>query len=164
MLTDDKYDKNDDTSEGGSSTGSEGGKIGFVDFLNPHSAARDDLLSEKDRKHLLGVHKDVHKSKVELQKDKLTQIKNLKNGKMTLGAYRASMGGGGYGPSAFKNNPALKNYGRGIDPKVIGTPNEVDAQTNNDKREELLNDLRMRLGYQAKPMHTYTPKFKPPGG
>ncbi len=164
MVNDDKYHKKDDEDEGGksgSSTGSQGGTIGFVDFLNPHSAGRDDLLSEKDRKHLIDVHKDVHKLKVELQKDKITQIKNLKNGKITLGAYRANMGGG-HGSSAFKNNPALKNFGRGIDPKVIGVPNEMAADTNQDKREELLNDLRMRLGFSPAP--SFAPKYKPPGG
>jgi hypothetical protein len=157
MASDDKKNpfhlNEDDDDSGTSGSDGRGGKIEFVDFLDTNTTKRDDLLPAAEQKHLIGVHKEVHEQKVKQQKEQIEQYKQLKNGKVSLEAHRAGKGAGA--ASGFKNNPALKNYGSGIDPKVIGLPNENTAETNAEKREELLNELRYQLGYQP------APKFNP---
>ena len=65
------------------------------------------------------------------------------------------MGGGAN--AQFKTNPALADKAQfsGIDKQVIALPTESLDETNPEMREELLNELKYRLGYQA------TPKFNP---
>jgi hypothetical protein len=154
MVSDDKNKPfmNSDEDDSGTSSGGQGGKIAFVDFLDTHATRRDDALPLHERQHLLAIHKDVHEAKVKHQKEQIEQNKNVKSGKITLGAYRAAKGGAG-AASAFKNNPELKNYGTLVDPKVSQSPNESAAETNPEKRDELQNKLR--LGHQ------FTPKFNP---
>lgn len=149
-------DREETGGESGSGSGGQGGKIGFVDFLDTHADRRDDLLPESEKKRLLLIHKDVNEKNVKQQKEKLEQNKNVKDGKITLGSYRAGMGGGGSSP--FKENPALQGAQfTGVDKQVIGLPTENMAVTNEEKRDELLNqnELRYRLGYQP------APKFNP---
>lgn len=155
----DKYGKNDHLTDGDeedeSGSGGSSGQIEFVDFLNTNAERRDDLMSEQDKRHLLIMHKEVHEEKVKHQKEKIERNKDLKAGKEQRQSYGFGAPGspGGGGSFQYKENPALANYGKGVDNKVIGLPNENIAETNQANREELQNQLRNKLGMQ--------PKFNP---
>lgn len=171
MSSDDEYKKkplNDSDKDGeggetgtGSGTGGQGGKIAFRDFLATGENLRDDLLPFEERKRLLATHKDINEVKVKQQKEKRDHYKDLKNGKIALNTFRGLMGKGM--SSQFKPNPILANQAQfsGIDKQVTGLPNENLAETNQDKRDELLNELRYRLGYEARP--SFNPKPHGPG-
>lgn len=152
-----------DTGTGtGTGTGGQGGKIEFRDFLATGASVRDDMLSFEEKKHLIAIHKDVHELKVKQQKDKRDQYKNLKEGKVTLQSFREGLAASGVG-SQFKANPILARSAQfsGIDRQVNSLPTENAADTNQDKRDELLNELKYRLGYEARP--AFNPKPHGPG-
>lgn len=164
MSSDEKYDKKrlstyvdtaKDDDESGS--GGQGGKIDFVDFTDSKDHKRDDELSPQDLKRLLATHKDAHEIKVKHQKEKIEHNKNLKDGKITLAAHRASFGNSAAAPAGFKPNPKLadKVQFSGIDKQVTGLITENNADTNPEQRDALLNELKYQLGYQP------TPKFNP---
>ncbi|MBX3709168.1 MAG: hypothetical protein KIT56_04065 [Gammaproteobacteria bacterium] len=173
MSSNDKYDKkqqiryrdqpseNDhDDSENGS--GGQSGKIEFRDFLATGANLRDDLLSFEEKKHLIAIHQDVHELKVKQQKEKRQQYKDLKEGKIPLKTYREGLAASGMG-AQYKANPMLANKAQfsGIDKQVNNLPTENLAETNQEKRDELLNELKYRLGYQPTP--TFNPKPQGPG-
>jgi len=172
MSSDSEYDKkklladSDKKDEGGEtgtgSSGGQSGKIEFRDFVTSRAEMRDDLLPFEEIKHLITIHKDIHESKVEQQKAKRDQYKDLKNGKIPLQTFRAGLAGSGMN-AQFKANPILANKAQfsGIDKQVNSLPTENLAETNQDKRDELLNELRYRLGYEARP--TFNPKPQGPG-
>lgn len=168
MSSDDEYKKkplneSDTEGEGGSgtSTGGQGGKIAFRDFLATGQNLRDDLLPFEEKKRLIAAHQDIHEIKVKQQKEKRDHYKDLKNGKIALNTFRGLMGKGA--SSAFKPNPILANQAQfsGIDKQVTSLPTENLAETNDDKRNELLNELKYQLGYEARP--TFNPKPYGPG-
>lgn len=153
------HDEDDDSQGTAGSTGTGGGAAGqieFRDFLASAENLRDDLLPPEERRRLLSVHKDTHEIRVKAQKDKRETYAQLKSGKISLQSFRhAGMGAGM--SSQYKANPALANKAQfsGIDKQVIGDPTQNLAETNQDQRNELQNELRMRLGLQA------APKFNP---
>jgi hypothetical protein len=145
-----------DTGTDTGSGGVQGGGIEFVDFTSTFIQTRDDLLSPAEKKRLLATHKDLNEIKVKQQKEKREHYKDLKNGKVSLQSHRAGMGANSLN-SQFKTNPILANKAQfsGIDKTVSVLPNELIADTNQDKQDELVNELRNQLGYQS------TPKFNP---
>ncbi len=153
---------NDPEKEGGGEEGGEsgeGGKSGsieFHDFLSTGENIRDDMLSRDEIRRLLSTHKDSNELRVKSQKDKRDDYKKLKEGKMALQVFRETHGIGA-GRSAFRANPALRDKAQfsGVDRQVNALPTENMADTNQEKKDELLNELRHRLGYAA------TPKFNP---
>ena len=151
--TDSSTDSGSDT---GTSSGGQGGGIDFVDFTSTSVHTRDDLLSPEEKKRLLSTHKDINEVKVKQQKEKRDHYKDLKNGKISLLAHRAGLAAQNI-IAKFKANPILANKAQfsGIDKTVSTLPNEALAETNEDKRNELQNELRHQLGYQN------TPKFNP---
>jgi hypothetical protein len=172
MSSNNDYDKNKvlqngDQESGGDQTGTtgsggQGGKIEFHDFLATGANVRDDLLSFEEKKHLIATHKDVHELKVKQQKEKRDQYKNLKEGKVTLKSFREGLMASGVN-AQFKANPILARSAQfsGIDRQVNQLPTENLAETNQEKRDELLNELKYRLGYQPAP--AFNPKPHGPG-
>lgn len=172
MSSDEKYDKkkplvnSDKEGEGGEtgtgSSGGQSGKIEFRDFVTSRADMRDDLLPFDEKKRLLSTHKDLNESKVKQQKEKRDHYKDLKNGKIPLAVHRAGLMGGGMN-AQFKANPILANKAQfsGIDRQVNSLPTENLAETNQDARDELMNELKYRLGYEARP--TFNPKPHGPG-
>lgn len=152
----------DDGESGKSGSGGQSGSIEFKDFVTSDANFRDDLLPYEQRKHLLATHKDVHEAGVKKQKEKRQQYKDLKEGKVPLKEFREGLAASG-ARSQFKANPALVNQAQfsGVDKQVTALPNESLAETNQEKRDELVNDLKYRLGYQATP--TFNPKPRGPG-
>lgn len=165
--SDDKYKKTAllnhelDEAEGGSGETSEsgqGGKSGqieFRDFLASTESVRDDLLSGDEKKRLLSVHEIVHEARVKKQKALSEQRQAVKNGKISVHDYRQGLNGGA--SSQYKANPALANKAQfsGVDRQENPLPNENNADTNQEKRQEL--DLQYRLRYQPQ----NAPKFNP---
>lgn len=157
MALDDKNKKNAEEggSESGTGSGGQGGKIEFRDFLAT-GPDRDDLLSSEEQRILLSQLADIHEQKVKDQKQKRDEYKNVKEGKVALQDFRA--GKMGMGVSAqYKVNPKLANKAQfsGVDRQVNVLPTENHADTNENDRNELQDELRYRMGYQA------TPKFNP---
>ena len=160
MSSDDKYDKKnnpfterEEDESGDEGSGGQGSGIAFVDFNDSHAERRDDQLSGDEQKHLLIMHKEVHEDKVKHQKEKIELNKQLKNGKDARSSYGVGAPGGGSSDWQYKENPALANFGKGVDIKVSSLPNENVAETNQAQRDELQNELKLRLGQQ--------PKFNP---
>jgi hypothetical protein len=172
MSPDDKYDKKkiinnippEETEGGESGESGEGGKSGaieFHDFTINLENIRDDLLSPEDKRRLISTHKDTHELRVKSQKDKRDQYKALKSGQIPLQTFREGKGAGMN--ALYKANPVLAAAAQfgGIDKQVNALPTENLAETNQDKREELVNELSHRLGYRAQPK--FNPKPQGPG-
>ncbi len=140
---------------GTSGTGGQGGQIEFKDFLASTDSVRDDLLSGEEKKRLLSVHETVHESRVKKQKALQEHRQAVKEGKISLQDYRQGLGNNA--SSQYKINPALADKAQfsGIDRQENPLPNENIADTNQDKRQEL--DLQYRLRYQPQ----NAPKFNP---
>lgn len=159
-MAEDKLNKNnylnDDDSESGSSTGGKGGSgVEFRDFLSTGENARDDLLPEDEKRRLLIVHSDEHQIKVKKQKDLRHERDLLKSGKFTQNrGYEGSL-------SRYKTNPKL-NVAQfsGVDKQVSALPNEHLAETNQEKKEELL--YQNRLQNRLENRFENQPKFIPP--
>ncbi len=170
MSSDDKYDKKKrlnitgpETEGGESGESGQGGKNGaieFRDFTASAESIRDDLLSFEDKRRLISTHKDTSKLRIKSQKDKRDEYKKLKEGKVTLQAFRE---GRGVGTNAFKANPRLTGeaqFSGSVDKKVNGLPSEYDAETNQEKLEEALQN-KLRLGHSPQPK--FNPKPHGPG-
>ena len=147
---------------GASTSGGQGGKIEFRDFLATGVHLRDDILPYEEQKRLLSNHSDIHELKVKQQKEKRDQYKALKNGEIKLAAHRAQRMNAGMG-SQYKQNPILANKAQfsGIDQQVNMLPTENLAETNQDKRDELRNELQFR--YQPQYQPSFNPKPRGPG-
>lgn len=143
----------DESEDEGGESGGQGGKIDFVDFLDSGAEKRDDLLTGDEKRHLLITHKEVHETKVKHQKEKIELNKQLKDGKISRVQQSHGMGAPAApgGDWKFKSNPALANFGKGVDIKVTALPNEVVADTNQEQKNELQNQLR----------YANQPKFNP---
>ena len=82
----------------------------------------------------------------------------VKEGKITLEAYRKNRQGYGQGgESRYKNHPMLSDKAQfsGIDPQVNAVPNLNEAETNQDKR----NELQYQYNLVFRPENA--PKFNP---
>src|SRR5580704_9590922 len=103
MKINENYDTNhedDDDDKGGSSGGIESH---YQDVSS--TMQRDDVLSPKEQKRLLAVHKDVHKARVDKQKATRKERKEAKEGPVNLTtrkAYTGEMGMGGGSYSKYK--------------------------------------------------------------
>jgi len=162
--SDDKYKKNAllrqlEETEGESGESGQGGKSGqieFRDFLASTESTRDDLLSRDEIRHLLIVHENVHEAHVKKQKILKENRQAVKEGKISVENYRQGLGNSAN--SQYKVNPKLADKAQfsGIDRQENPLPNENIADTNQDKRQEL--DYQYRLRYQPQ----NAPKFIPP--
>jgi len=140
---------------GESGQGGKSGQIEFRDFLASTENVRDDLLSGEEKKRLLSVHEIVHEERVKKQKALMEQRQAVKDGKISVENYRQGLSGGA--SSQYKVNPVLADKAQfsGIDRQENPLPNENNADTNQEKRQEL--DLQYRLRYQPQ----NAPKFNP---
>lgn len=143
-----------DEEEGGDESGGKSGAIEFHEFMGT-APLRDDLLSGEELKRLQTIHATENEVHVRKAKDEMTQRKQLKEGKISLGNFRKNTSARGTAKQ-YKTHPALANMS-GRDPKVSNDPNINNAETNEDKKKLVLNyDLRHEL--KQKP----TPTFIPP--
>jgi hypothetical protein len=145
-------DDEDDSGQSGQT-----GQIAFRDFLAANERLRDDLLPPDEKKRLLIVHRDLHKDYVKKQKEAQDQRQALKEGKVSLHAYRQEKGLSGTA-HAFSNHPILSNKAQfsGIDKQVNALPNENLAETNPKNRHEL--ELRLTNRLTNQPKNTFNPK------
>lgn len=135
QLIDDESGRGTDEGSGGK--GGKGGGIEFREFITSGERLRDDLLTGDEKRRLLSVHEGQHEGVVKKQKSTRDQRKQLKEGKVSLPAYRqglASQGG-----SQYKSHPVLSQKAQfsGIDRQVNSLPTENVADTNQEKRDEL---------------------------
>lgn len=157
-----KYIKNNPFEENEADTGDAGGATGsgieFRDFITADSLKRDDQLSADDKYRLKKQHVDLTLNLIKKQKDKRTERQQVREGKLSVEAYRHSTMGAGMA-SQYKVNPILAKSAQfsGIDRQVTAIPTENIAETNNDKREE----LQLQYSLQHKPEYAYTQKFNP---
>ena len=148
--------KTDDETEDDAGKGGKSGQVEFREFIGTERM-RDDLLSPSDRNRLLGVHRTLHELKVKKQKELRDQRKNLKEGKITLEAYRQGIAE----KSEFKAHPALSHQAQfsGRDRQVNDLPNDNIAETNQEKREELQYQYSLR--YRQENVPKFNPKPMP---
>ncbi|OGT59033.1 MAG: hypothetical protein A3F43_06720 [Gammaproteobacteria bacterium RIFCSPHIGHO2_12_FULL_42_10] len=132
-------DDDDQTGQGGDA----GSGIAFHEFIASGAPLRDDLLSGGEQRRLLQVHQQLHAAYVEKQKTAQDKRQQLKEGKVSLEAYRNEKGQGA--TSDYQNHPVLSKEAQfsGMDNQVNAVPTENNAETNNDKREELQYQYRL---------------------
>ena len=105
------------------------------------------------------MHGDTHELCVKKQKVLRDQYHQLKNGQITLQTYKQEVMGASMGSSSqYQAHPALKDKPQfsGMDNKVNTLPSENIAETNNDKRNEL--DYQYRLRHQPQNAQKFNPK------
>lgn len=145
----------DETGQGGKT-----GAIEFKDFLASGQYKRDDQLPPDKIKQLLASHSSTHEGVVRKQKDLMQQRQDVKNGKISVQAYRQGMSGANM-RSEYKSHPVLSNKAQfsGMDPQVNTLPEEHNAKTNDDLRNEL--QLQYSLKYAPENAPKFNPKPKP---
>lgn len=143
--------------EGGS--GGKSGQIEFRDFIGGERL-RDDLLPIDEKNRLLTVHKDTHERNVKKQKERRDEYKALKEGKVSLQSYRQGLAGGM--SSQYKINPILADKAQfsGIDRQVNFDPTLNEANTNDDLRNELENQYRLRYAPELAPRFNPKPQYR----
>ena len=149
-----------------------GGKTGAIEFRYRDilsSDARDDVLPESETRRLLVVFEDDHKERVDKQKRTRKERDDIKNGRVqaknydALGLRIGGGAGGGGGVSPYKTHP-LSNFAQfsgATDRKVTAVPADSLSETNDDAKNDLINeyDLTLQLQHQHKLQNA--PKFNP---
>jgi hypothetical protein len=159
-LIDSKQDTEGDSGESGESgQGGKSGQIEFKDFLAAERL-RDDILPADEKRRLLSVHKDFHDLLVKKQKELRDQRQAVKDGKISLQAFRQGLTGKGIGGSQYKENPALKDKAQfsGIDRQVNQLPNDYISDTNEANRNELELENKLQLRYAPQNAPRFNPK------
>lgn len=135
--------QHDTQSDDESGDGGQAGRIEFADFLSTGAEKRDDLLSQDERKRLLGAHAGTHSERVKKQKILRDERKKLKEGKISKNDYRSGMSNQ---HSQFQAHPVLSNKAQfsGIDQQVNSLPTENVAETNKENRDKLDHQYRLR--------------------
>lgn len=154
----------------------QGGKSGAVEFRYRDilsGDARDDALPDSDIHHLLIVHEDIHKERVDNQKNKRKERDDIKNGRVNAKNYDAlglrigsGAGGGGGGVSPYKSHP-LSNHAQfsgATDRKVTGVPSDSLSETNDKNKNDLLNELDLRNRHTLKQAPKFNPRPRGPYG
>jgi hypothetical protein len=160
MKINENYDTNhedEDDEKGGSS----GGIASHYQDVSS-TMQRDDVLSPKELKRLLAVHKDVHKARVDKQKITRKERNEAKEGPVNLTARKAYTEGTGYGAgyySKYKTHPIAAKFSGIRDQKISAVPSENTAETNQEQKQELenKNENKLRLNYQP----GFNPKPRP---
>jgi len=156
-MTHDEKKKNIDQDEEGSD-----GVAGEVRFRYKDAMSidpRDDALPLPEANRLLAIHKDIHKSYVDKQKQTRKERKLLKEGRNSLTsrqsadvALQAGVRGGRSSP--YKKHPiSNKAQFSGVDRQISSLPTENIAETNEQQRNELENRNELR--------HRNVPQFNP---
>lgn len=159
IITNDEPKEEEGGESGESGTGGRSGQIEFREFIGV-LPLRDDLLTGEEKRRLLAVHEGAHESAVKKQKDTRDQRQLLKEGKVSLPAYRQGLAASG-GVSQYKSHPTLSNKAQfsGMDRQVNSLPNEQISDTNNDKRQELQYQYNLvhrpqhAMRFNPKPLH-----------
>jgi hypothetical protein len=154
--------EDEDEDKGGTSGGSSGEiEFHYHDVLSEEP--RDDMLSQEEINRLLASHKDIHKVRVDKQKNTRKERKMLKEGPVNLTSRKAyvagmaAIGGGAY--SKYKTHPIAVKFSGIRDQKISAIPSENTAETNQELKHELenRNENKLRLNYQP----GFNPKPKP---
>lgn len=147
-------DESDDSGSGESGKGGKSGQIEFKEFIGGERL-RDDLLTGDEKRRLLTVHEMAHETAVKQQRATREQRKALKEGKISLNAYREGVSAGKQ--SEYKSHPVLSDKAQfsGIDRQVNALPNENVAETNQDLR----NELQYKYNLVHRPENA--PRFNP---
>lgn len=160
--------QDDEGRSGGSAGGSGGrGKLDFKDFTGiTGQPMRDDLLPPDEIRRLLKVAAAGHKVAVNKERTKRQAIQTLKADKMSRQDYRQQMGSGaGYGANQYKTNPKLANKVQfaGTSQEVTNIPNDSNVKTNEEAKNELINEHRLTHEHRYEAQPKFNPQPKPPG-
>lgn len=141
-----RQESEDETGKGGQSGNQE-----FRDFLAPD-----------EKKRLKIVHRETHEYLVKKQKHLSEERKALKEGKITLQAFKEGKGQGmntGYQPHTILSN---KVQFSGTDNQVSLLPTDNAAETNEENRHELEHQYQLTHQPEAAPRY-HPPTLKPFG-
>lgn len=141
-----------------SSTGTQSGIV-FREFIGS-APSREDLLPPDEKKRLIIVHQDLHEVRVKKEKSLREDRKALKEGKITVESYHQGMSSGFQ--SQYKINPILADKAQfsGIDRQVIPLPSENVAETNQENRNELEHQYRLRYAPDSAPRFNPKPIYR----
>ena len=151
-------EEEDKGEQGGTGEGS-GVPFRYVDVLSPEP--RDDILPPNEIRRLLREHQELHKKRVDSQKLTRKERKAVKEGRVILtsnASYRAGFRAAG-GRSAYKTHPIAHKFSGIRDTKVSVFPEDNNAETNLNKKEELQNRLENKLRLRLAP--GFNPKPRP---
>jgi hypothetical protein len=165
------YDSNDkkildvDSDEEGGGFGGQTGEIEFHYKDAMSVANRDDLLPPNEIKRLLIVHKEMHKGVVEKQRDTRKARESIKSGKYVAPTVAQQLSGGGSGGTSPFKKHHISDMAQfsGTDKQVVGIPTENAANTNDDLKEKLENNLELKNQLQNKNTPKFNPRLRPPG-
>jgi hypothetical protein len=147
---------NEQSDEDASGGGGKGGTVAFREFIAGEGPLRDDLSTD-EKKRLLAVHRDTHRAGVLKQKELRQQRQAIKEGRIP--AHQRGLGSGG--GSFHVAHPILRDKAQfsGVDRQVHPEPTEHSAETNQEKRDELEYQYRLRYAPENAPKHK--PLFNP---
>jgi len=134
--------EDDESGESGTSTGGQGGKIEFHDFITGTTSRRDDNLPPDELRRLRAVHNIAHESRIKKQKELRDYRQALKEGKVSLETHRENKAQ--EMSSKYPPHPTLSNKAQfsGIDKQENQVPSLNETQTNDENRNELENQYR----------------------
>ncbi len=144
-----------ESEDGRSSQGGQDGALEFRDFVFVH---KEQKLSPQEEKQLLAEHKETNNALVEKQKQLRDERRDRKENKTVGNQYGSGMQDR---EASFLNHPILSEAAQfgATDPKVNPNPVINDADTNSEKKEELVYQHQLRLGLQNQPR--FNPKPSP---
>lgn len=143
----------DDESGSGTGTGgSQGGAIEFRDFL----PGGETKLPPGEEKQKLAEHKGKNSECIDKQKKLRDSRNDIKEGKVATAG--SQYGNGAGNSSNYRKHPIIGNAAEfdGADPNMSLDPNQNEAETNSEKKEELTYTYQKKFENQEKP------KFTPP--
>lgn len=133
----DIHEEEGDVGGGQQSGGGAGGEIRFHYKDMYSTVLRDDTLPPHELKHLLMIHQDLHKDRVNKQKMTRKERAALKEGRLHHTAQNRALGVGG-GTSKYRQHPiSHKAQFSGMDKQTSILPHDFDAETNLDRQNEL---------------------------
>lgn len=146
----------DEEGDGGESSGfsGQGGALEFHDFVFVQGERK---LTGAEEKQLLAQHNVANSGLVEKQKDLRDKRHDKKEGKALGNQW--GMGAGAEKAANFLKHPILGEAPEfdGIDPQVNLDPTINEAETNSEKKQELVLQHQLRLGLQNQPRNTPKP-------
>lgn len=134
----------DDDDSGNTGTGSEV-HFRYRDAMS--LGPRDDELPLADIRHFMAIHKDIHKDRVDKQRILLNEREALKAGKKPTSHYQVGQERGNYKTHWLSSTAQFS----GIDKQVTQVPNQNEANTNDQLKDELQNRLNYKPGQKFHP-------------
>ena len=155
LALDEENGQGDSGEEGEGGLGGFGGQGGSVEFRDFVFVREEKKLSPEQEKLLLAQHKETNSGLVDKQKKTRDERNNKKEGKTAGNQWGANQ----KAESAFLKHPVVGEAAEfsTVDPQMSSDPTLNNAETNSEKKEELVYNNQLRLRLQNQPSLNYKP-------